>query len=189
MGKLGFLLLFIGGVLLLSFGLDLAISPEMAETIRNFFVELLSPHAGGIMANQVGHFIYEFLRWATTLGGIGILIGSILWFGFGYGPWASFGQRIVGLSTWSLSILIITELSTAWAGGVFALPLYEIFLYFLGLGWGFGSIAIIWIGRRAGAGREEPPPEVEKKVKVKVELDLKDEDEEIEVEEVEVQVE
>ena len=189
MGKLGFLLLFIGGILLTYFGLDLSITVVMADTIRNFMIELLTPHVGGIMAGQVGQFIYEFLRWATTLGGLGVILGSLVWFGFGYGSSAAIGRRIVSLSTWSLSIIILAELSAAWGAGVFTRPLFEIFLYFLGLGWGFGSIAIIWIGRKVGAGRDEPPPEVEKKVKVKVELDWKDEEEEVEVEDVEVEVE
>lgn len=150
MALIGFLLLLIGGILLIFSGQSIALDPLYATFLIDFINAILGPPWG----NQiVGALII-----ITSLGGILVIIGSILWYAAGSGIFATIGRIIVSLATFSAFFYVAMELLNAFALGIFSQPIDVILAYFLGLGIGFASVIMILIGNFIGAGRKKKEP-------------------------------
>ncbi len=147
MGLFGFILLLIGGGLLLVSGQSIALDPSTAIFLTNLINSFLSPPIGDILING--------LVWATSLGGILIIIGSIIWYAAGSGFLALIGKIIVTVATFSAFYFVAMKIWEAFLLGIFSLPLDAILTYFLGLGVGFASVVLILIGDFVGAGRKK----------------------------------
>ncbi len=155
MGKFGFALLLIGGVLLILTGQSLTIQPDVSQFIATLINTLLGPYVPGI-----GSTIVSALYWATSFGGIGIVVGACIWFAAGWGWKARLGMLIVALSSFSAAFIVVSSVYTAYISGVFdpqtGLALHEILSYFAGFGMGFGAAVLTFIGSIIGAGRKRP---------------------------------
>ena len=155
MGKFGFALLLIGGVLLILTGQSLTIQPEVSQLIAQLISALLGSYVPGI-----GSTVVAALYWATSFGGIGVVIGAVIWFAAGWGWKARMGMLIVALSSFSAAFIIISSVYMAYISGVFdpqtGLALHEIVAYFAGFGMGFGAAGLTFLGSIFGAGRKRP---------------------------------
>ncbi len=150
MGLIGFLLLIIGGGLLLYSGTSIAIDPALATLLANFINSILGP--------PIGDQIVAGLVLVTSLGGVFVLVGAVIWYAAGSGIFATIGRIIVTIATFSAFYYVAMQIYSAYIGGVFSQPLDVILAYFLGLGFGFASVLMILIGNFLGAGRKKKKP-------------------------------
>jgi hypothetical protein len=151
MGLFGFILLLVGGGILIVSGQSLALDPLMAATLAGLIESVLSP----VFGPGIGTVIVDILFILTSLGGIGVIIGALIWFAAGSGILATIGRIIVSLSTFGAFFFVAMKIYEAYLYGVFSLPIHNILLYFASLGLGFSSIVIILIGDFIGAGRKK----------------------------------
>ncbi len=152
MGKIGFILLLIGGVLLIIAGQSLVIDLTTQQMLIDLINNYVTPHIG-----ISGETIVSFYVLITSLGGVGVIVGSIIWYAVGYGCLASIGKLIVSLSLGTATASLVWSIFTAYTLGVFSQPLHTILTYFAGLGIGFASVFIVILGSIFGAGRKRPP--------------------------------
>lgn len=147
MGKIGFIILLVGGVLLIMAGVSLALDAgtrALIETLVNTYV-----------AAGLGTLLSNLLYIITSFGGIGVILGAILWFAAGHGCLAKIGKFVVGASAFGATYEVIMGLIVAYQAGIFSLPLHQIVAYFAGLGIGFAAVFVIFLGLILGAGRRE----------------------------------
>lgn len=147
MGLVGFILLLIGGGLLLYSGTSLALDPGMAALIASFL--------NTILGDPTGTTLVSILVFLTSIGGILILIGSIIWYAAGHGFFAMIGKILVTIGSFTAFYYIINQIINAFLIGVFSQPPDVIISYFLGLGIGFAAVVMIVIGSFLGAGRKK----------------------------------
>ncbi|MFX1474345.1 MAG: hypothetical protein ACFFCO_02560 [Promethearchaeota archaeon] len=155
MGKLGFVLLLFGGILMLLYGLTQAIQPDVQQVIIQIVNALLGPYVPGI-----GQLVVDTLLFASSFGGIGVIIGAIIWFAAGWGWKARVGMLIVLLSSIGAAFIVVSDVYMAYISGVFdpqtGLPLHEIVSFFAGFGMPFGAALLTFLGSLFGAGRKRP---------------------------------
>lgn len=147
MGLIGFLMLIIGGALLLYSAVDLALDPALAAMLGNFINSILGPPIGTQIANA--------LVFVTSLGGIFIIIGAVIWFAAGSGVFATIGRIIVSIATFTAFYYVVNQILIAFGLGIFSQPIEVILAYFLGIGIGFASVVLVLIGNFIGAGRKK----------------------------------
>jgi hypothetical protein len=150
MALMGFLMLVLGGALLLASGQSLALDPLSVAQLSAFLGTLVGPGIGDLLVNIL--FI------ATSLGGICAIIGGIIWYAAGTGPGALLGKIIVGVASFAAMYFLVMTIISAANMGLFTQPLPVILSYFFGLGVGFTSVLLIVIGDLVGAGRQKTPP-------------------------------
>ncbi len=150
MGLFGFLLLIIGGGLLLYSGLDLALDASLAVLLSAFLDSIL----GSPLGTQIAHALVII----TSLGGVFVIVGAIIWYAAGSGIFATIGRIIVSLATFTAFYYIVNQVLIAFGAGLFSQPIEVILAYFLGLGIGFASIIMILVGNFIGAGRKKKVP-------------------------------
>ncbi|MFW9831257.1 MAG: hypothetical protein ACFFD8_05735 [Candidatus Thorarchaeota archaeon] len=147
MALIGFILLLIGGGLLLFSGTSLALDPATALLIANFLNTILGPPTGDTLVS--------ILIFLTSIGGILILIGAIIWYATGSGFFAIIGKILVSIGSFTAFYYVVNQLIIAWGSGIFSQPIEVILSYFLGLGLGFAAVVMIVIGSFIGAGRRK----------------------------------
>ena len=150
MALIGFILLLIGGGLLLYSGVDLALNPVVADLIANFINVVLGP--------PIGNQIAAALVFITSLGGIFTIVGAIIWYAVGSGAFATIGRIIVSIATFTAFYYVVNHILVAFGLGIFSQPPDVILAYFLGLGIGFASVILVLIGNLIGAGRKKKVP-------------------------------
>lgn len=151
MAFIGFLLLIIGGGLLLYSGASIALDPSYGALLAGFINTVLGP--------PLGDQIVLALTILTSLGGILTIIGAIIWYAAGSGILATIGRIIVSVATFSAFFYVAMALYKAFVLGIFSQPIDVILAYFIGLGLGFASTVMIVIGNFIGAGRKKKSPE------------------------------
>ncbi len=150
MALIGFLLLLIGGGLLLYSGTSLALDPAFAALLTGFLNSILGPPLGNQIVNA--------LIIITSLGGIFVIVGAIIWYAAGSGAFATISRIIVSLATFTAFYYIVNHILIAVGLGIFSQPIDVILAYFLGLGIGFASVILILVGNFIGAGRKKKVP-------------------------------
>jgi len=146
MGKVGFVVLLIGGVLLILTGVSLALDAATRAMIESL-VNTISPGLGTLISN--------LLYLLTSFGGVGVILGAILWYAAGHGCLAGIGRLIVGVSAFGATYEVVIAVIVAYQTGVFSLPIHQILVYFAGLGLGFAAVVFVFLGLILGAGRRE----------------------------------
>lgn len=149
MGLIGFILLLAGGGLLLATGTSIMMDPAYAVLIASFINSILGP--------PIGDTIVSVLLFTTSIGGILVIVGAIIWYAAGSGGFALIGRILVTLGSFSAIAYLVTELVKAYFLGVFSQPLDVILAYFLTLGFGFASVVLIVVGDLIKAGRKKEP--------------------------------
>ncbi|MFW9985923.1 MAG: hypothetical protein ACFFDJ_05135 [Candidatus Odinarchaeota archaeon] len=149
MGLIGFILLLVGSGLLLVTSTSIMMDPAYAAAIAVFI--------NSILGAPIGNMIVNVLLFTTSIGGILVLVGAIIWYAAGSGGFALIGRILVTLGSFSAIAYLVTELVKAYFLGIFSEPLGVILTYFLGLGLGFASVVLIVIGDLIGAGRKKEP--------------------------------
>jgi hypothetical protein len=147
MGKVGFVFLLIGGALLVVAGVSLALDAAtraMIESLINTYV-----------AAGLGTLVSNLLYLLTSFGGVGVILGGILWFAAGQGCLARIGSFIAGVSAFGATYQVIMAVIVAYQTGVFSLPIHQILAYFAGLGIGFAAVFFVFLGLILGAGRRK----------------------------------
>jgi len=147
MGKVGFIILLIGGVLLILTGVSMALDAgtrALIETLVNTYV-----------AAGLGTLVSNLLYLLTSFGGVGVILGAILWFAAGHGCLARIGSYVVTLSAFGATYEVVMAVIVAYQTGVFSLPLLQILAYFASLGLGFAAVFFVFLGLALGAGRRE----------------------------------
>ena len=147
MALIGFLMLIIGGGLLLYSAVDLALDPALATLLGDFINTIIGAPLGTQIA---GALVY-----VTSLGGIFVIIGAIIWYAAGSGIFATIGRIIVSIATFTAFYSVVNQVLIALGLGVFSQPIEVILAYFLGLGIGFASVILVLIGNFIGAGRKK----------------------------------
>jgi hypothetical protein len=147
MGLIGFILLLVGSGLLLVTSTSIMMDPAYAAAIAAFINSILGP--------PIGNMIVNVILFATSIGGILVLVGAIIWYAAGSGGFALIGRILVTLGSFAAITYVVTELVKAYFLGVFSQPLDVILTYFLGLGLGFISVVLIVVGDFLGAGRRK----------------------------------
>jgi len=155
MGKIGFILLVVGGILLIISGQSLTLDFATQQMLINLINTYITPHI-----SITGETIVSFYILITSLGGVGVIVGAIIWYVIGYGCGASIGKLIVSLSLGTATVTLAWFIYGAYTAGVFSQPLHTIIAYFAGLGIAFASVFIVILGTIFGAGRPRPPKEV-----------------------------
>jgi hypothetical protein len=155
MGKFGFIMLLVGGILMIMYGLTQAIQPEVQILIASI-VDLLL----GEFVPNAGSLVVSTLVLASSFGGIGVLVGAVIWFAAGWGWKARLGMLIVAFSSIGAAFIVVSDLYVAYISGVFdpqtGLPLHEIISYFAGFGMPFVAALLTFLGSLVGAGRKRP---------------------------------
>jgi hypothetical protein len=151
MGLLGFLLLVIGGSLVLYSGTSIALSYTYGALLEAFLNSILGP--------PIGTQIVVALTFITSIGGILVIIGAILWYAIGSGKLALIGRIIVAVATFAALFYLITQILSIIGSGLFSQPIEVIIAYFLGPGLGVVGVTMIFIGDFIGAGRKKKMPE------------------------------
>jgi hypothetical protein len=150
MGRFGFFLLLVGGALLIVKGITLALDAASAMLFVFLIDNFITPYVG---IPDFGTIVVSALNWISSLGGVGVLIGALIWFGFGWGLGAQFGKWVVSLSTFSAAAFVVWHVLLAYQTGIFSLPLSAILAHFTSLGLGFAAVALVVVGTLFGAGR------------------------------------
>jgi len=151
MGLFGFLLLVIGGCIVLYSGTSIALDPTYGILLANFINTLLGP--------PIGDQIVFALTFVTSIGGILVIIGAILWYAAGSGTFALIGRIIVAVATFAALFYLVTQILGILGSGLFSQPIGVIIAYFLGPGMGIVGVTMIFIGDLIGAGRKKKKPE------------------------------
>jgi len=149
MGLIGFLLLLIGGGIVLYSGASIALDPIYGDFLANFINSILGP--------PIGNQIVSALTIITSLGAVLVIIGALIWFAAGSGIFATIGRIIVALATFAALFYLVTQILSAM--GIFSQPIDVIIAYFLGPGLGIVGVTMIFIGDIFGAGRAKKMPE------------------------------
>ena len=147
MALMGFLMLVLGGALLLASGQSLALDPLSAAQLSAFLSTLLGTGLGDLLVN--------IMVIATSLGGVCAIIGGIIWYAAGTGPGALLGRIIVGVASFAAMYFLVMKIISAANLGLFVQHPVIVINYFLGLGVGFTSVLLIVIGDLVGAGRKK----------------------------------
>jgi hypothetical protein len=148
MGLIGFLMLLIGGGIVLYSGTSIALDPAYGSLLEGFINSILGP--------PLGTQIVGALTFITGLGGILVIVGAIIWFAAGSGIFAIIGRIIVMLATFAALFYLVTQILGAL--GIFSQPIGVIIAYLLGPGLGIVGVILILIGDFIGAGRKKTPP-------------------------------
>lgn len=147
MGLIGFILLLVGGGLLIVSGQSIALDPATAALFAGFL--------NTILGAPNGDFLVSLLVTATSLGGIVVIIGALIWYAAGSGILALIGRIIVTVATFTAFYFVAMKIIEAWTLGIFSQPIHVIIAYFASLGLGFTSVVLILIGDFIGAGRKK----------------------------------
>ena len=147
MALIGFIMLIIGGGLLLYSAVDLALDPALAAMLAGFI--------NTIIGSPLGDQIAGALVLITSLGGIFVIVGAVIWFIAGSGVFATIGRIIVSIATFTAFYYVVNQILIAFGLGIFSQPIDVILAYFLGLGIGFASVILVLIGNFIGAGRKK----------------------------------
>ncbi len=147
MALIGFIMLIIGGGLLLYSAVDLALDPALATMLAGFINSIVGPPLGDQIAGA--------LVLITSLGGIFVIVGAVIWFIAGSGVFATIGRIIVSIATFTAFYYVVNQILIAFGLGIFSQPIDVILAYFLGLGIGFASVILVLIGNFIGAGRKK----------------------------------
>ncbi|MFX1319306.1 MAG: hypothetical protein ACFE9O_09210 [Promethearchaeota archaeon] len=150
MGLLGFLLLVIGGSIVLYSGTSIALDPVYGGLLITFINSILGP--------PIGDQIVSALTFVTSIGGILVIIGAIIWYAAGSGTFALIGRIIVAVATFAALFYLVTQILGIVGSGLFSQPIGVIIAYFLGPGLGIVGVAMILIGDVVGAGRKKKKP-------------------------------
>lgn len=150
MGLIGFLLLVIGGGIVLYSGASIALDPMYGMLLANFINSILGP--------PIGDQIVAALTIFTSLGGILVIVGAIIWFAAGSGLFATIGRIIVFLATFAALFYLVTQILAIAGSGLFSQPIEVIIAYFIGPGLGIVGVTMIVIGDILGAGRKKKVP-------------------------------
>lgn len=151
MGLLGFLLLVIGGCIVLYSGTSIALDPSYGMLLANFLNSILGP--------PIGDQIVFALTFITSIGGILVIVGAILWYAAGSGTFAFIARIIVAIATFAALFYLVTQILGIIGSGLFSQPIEVIIAYFLGPGLGVVGVVMIFIGDFIGAGRKKKIPE------------------------------
>jgi len=155
MGKVGFVLLLVGGILVLLMGVNIAIDLTTRALIAYVLNTYLGPHIG--IAN-IGDIVANLLYIITLFGGVVIVVGAIVWFAAGHGCLGFLGKMLVSIGAIMITYQIVWNLYLAWTSGVFSKPLLDIILYFASLGLGFTALVLVYVGSLVGAARYPKKP-------------------------------
>ena len=104
MGKFGFFLLLVGGALLIVKGITLALDASSAALFVFLIDTFITPYVG---IPNFGTMVVNALNWVSSLGGVGVIIGALIWYGFGWGLGALIGKYAVSLSTFSAAAFVV----------------------------------------------------------------------------------
>ena len=156
MSKVGFVLLLVGGVLMILAHETLAMDPITRGSIAWFIDMYVTPYVG---IPNLGVSVANFLYVLTSLGGYGVVAGAVIWFAAGQGTLALIGKFIIGMSGFSAISVVMMTIYNAWQIGVFSNPIHIVLLWFAGLGVGFAGVFCSFLGMMIGAGRPVPPSE------------------------------
>jgi hypothetical protein len=150
MGLLGFLLLVIGGAIVLYSGTSIALDPSYGILLANFINSILGP--------PIGNQIVAVLTFTTSIGGILVIVGAILWYAAGSGSIALIGRIMVAFGTFAALFYLVTQILAIIGSGLFSQPPAVIIDYFLTDGLGVVGVTMIVIGDFIGAGRKKKKP-------------------------------
>lgn len=145
MGLLGFLLLLIGGGILIYSNTSIALDPAYGALLANFLNSLLG--------DPIGTQIVAALTLITSFGAILIIVGAIIWYAAGSGILATIGRIIVAVAGFAALFFLVTQIL-----GIVGQPTEVIIAYLLGPGLGVIGVAMIFIGDIIGAGRKKKEP-------------------------------
>jgi hypothetical protein len=151
MGLFGFLLLVIGGCIVLYSGTSIALDPAYGMLLANFLNSIFGP--------PIGDQLVLALTIITGIGGILVIIGAILWYAAGSGTLALIGRIIVAVATFAALFYLVTQILGIIGSGLFSQPVEVIIAYFLGPGLGVVGVTMIFIGDFIRAGRKKKMPE------------------------------
>lgn len=147
MALIGFILLLVGGGILLYSGTSIALDAATAAMLAGFLDSIIGAPNGQILVSVLVYF--------TSLGGIFVIVGSILWYAAGEGIIAFIGKILVMLATFSAFYYLALQILAIIGLGIFSLPIQDIILYFLSSGLGVTAVILIIIGDMIGAGRKK----------------------------------
>ncbi len=150
MGLIGFLLLVIGGGIVLYSGASIALDPAYGMLLASFINSIFGP--------PIGTQIVAALTFITSLGGILVIVGAIIWYAAGSGLFATIGRIIVMVATFAALFYLVTQILSIVGTGLFSQPIDVIIAYFLGPGLGIVGVSMIFIGDILGAGRKKKVP-------------------------------
>jgi hypothetical protein len=147
MALIGLILLLAGGGILLYSGTSIALDAATATMLAGFLDSIIGPPNGQLLVNILVYF--------TSLGGIFVIVGSILWYAAGEGIFALIGKILVMLATFSAFYYLAFQIISIIGLGIFSLPIQDIIFYFLTSGLGVSAVILIIIGDMIGAGRKK----------------------------------
>jgi len=150
MALIGFILLLVGGGILLYSGTSIALDAGTAMLLAGFLDSIIGAPNGTILVNVLVYF--------TSLGGIFVIVGSILWYAAGEGIIALIGKILVMLATFSAFYYLALQILSIIGLGILSLPIQDIIFYFLTSGLGVTAVILIIIGDMIGAGRKKKEP-------------------------------
>lgn len=154
MGKVGFILLLIGGILVLLMGVNIALD----TTTLSYIALIINTYVGPAVGNPtLGNTIAGLLYLLTLFGGVLIIVGALIWFAAGHGCLAFLGKTLTSIGAFTVTYQVVWNVIIAAQTGVFAKPLLEIVAYFASLGLGFAAVVVIFVGTILGAGRHPKP--------------------------------
>jgi hypothetical protein len=169
MGKIGFILLLVGGLLVLLAGVNTALDTTTLGYIATIIDTYVTPHVG---IPNLGTTIANLLYLLTFFGAVLIIAGAVIWFAAGHGCLAFLGKILTSIGGFTITYQVIWQVIIAVQTGVFSKPLAEILAYFASLGLGFAALVLVLVGSMLGAGRPKvkvvkvpsqqpsaPPPE------------------------------
>jgi hypothetical protein len=147
MALMGFLMLVLGGTLLLVSGQSLALDAASIAQLTT----LLSTFVG----SGIAELLVSILVIATSLGGVCAIAGGHIWYAAGTGPGALLGRIIVGAASFAAMYFLVMRILFAANMGLFTQPIPVILGHFFGMGAGFTSVLLIVLGDLVGAGRRK----------------------------------
>ena len=150
MGKVGFVLLLVGGILVLLMGVSIALDPTILSYIATIINTYVGPYVG---LPTLGNTIADVLYLLTFFGGFLIIGGALLWYAAGHGCLAFLGKTLTSVGAFAVTYQVVYYVIVAVQTGVFSKPLLEILTYFASLGIGFAAVFAIFVGSMLGAGR------------------------------------
>jgi hypothetical protein len=164
MGKVGFILLLVGGILVLLMRVNIALDVTIRGYIALIINTFVAPQVG---IPNLGDIIADLLYLLTLFGGVCIVAGALLWFAAGHGCLAFLGKTLAGIGGFSVTYQVVFTVIAAYQTGVFDEPLHEIVAYFASLGLGFAAVFLVFVGMILGASRrpkakpapQEPTPQ------------------------------
>lgn len=147
MALIGLILLLVGGGILLYSGTSIALDPLTAMMFRDFLNSILGAPNGDILV--------QILIIFTSLGGIFVIVGALLWYAAGEGIVAIIGKILVMLATFAAFYYLAFEIIAMIGLGIFGWPIPMIIAYFLTSGLGVTAVILIIIGDLIGARRKK----------------------------------